>query len=63
MSTTPALVMGYDTQFTFTSGKGAIYENSVATQKQYSTRINTNKIQNTTIKSITSSFFTKLNYL
>ena len=38
-------------------------ENSVVTQKQYSTIINTNKIQNTTIKSITSSLFTKLNYL
>jgi len=38
-------------------------ENSVATHKQYSTSINTNKIQNTTIESITSSFFTKLNYL
>jgi len=43
--------------------KSLFTENSVATQKQYSTRINTNKIQNTTIKSITSSFFTKLNYL
>ena len=37
-------------------------ENSVAAQKQYSTSIDTNKIQNTTIKSITSSFFTKLYY-
>jgi len=38
-------------------------ENSVAIQKQYSTSINANKIQNTTIMSITSSFFTKLYYL
>ena len=43
--------------------KSLFTENSVATQKQYSTSINANKIQNTTIKSITSSFFTKLNYL
>ena len=43
--------------------KSLFTENSVATQKQYSTSINTNKIQNTTIKSITSSLFTKLNYL
>jgi len=45
------------------SHKSLFTENSVATQKQYNTGINTNKIQNTTIKSITSSFFTKLNYL
>jgi len=43
--------------------KSLFTENSVATQKQNSTSINTNKVQNTTIKSITSSFFTKLNYL
>ena len=43
--------------------KSLFTENSVATQKRYSTSINTNKIQNTTIKSITSSFFTKLKYL
>jgi len=43
--------------------KSLFTENSAATQKQYSTSVNTNKIQNTTIKSITSSFFTKLNYL
>jgi len=43
--------------------KSLFTENSVATQKQYSTRMNTNTIQNTTIKSITSSFFTRLNHL
>ena len=43
--------------------KSLFAENSVATQKQYSTSVNANKIQNTTIKSVTSSFFTKLNYL
>jgi len=43
--------------------KSLFTENSVATQKQYSTSVNTNKMQNTTIKSITSSFFTKLKYL
>jgi len=43
--------------------KSLFTENSVATQRQYSTSINTNKIQNTTIKSITSSFFAKLVYL
>ena len=48
---------------TMISRKSLFTENSVATQKQYSTSINTNKIQSTTIKSITSSFFTKLNYL
>jgi len=45
------------------SHKSIFAENSVATPKQYSTSINTDKIENTTIKSITSSFFTKLNYL
>ena len=35
--------------------KSLFTENSVATQKQYSTSINTNKMQNTTIKSITST--------
>ena len=48
---------------TMISRKSLFTENSVATQKQCSTSINTNKIQSTTIKSITSSFFTKLNYL
>jgi len=43
--------------------KSLFTENSVATQRQYSTSINTNKIQNTTIKSITSSFSTKLVHL
>jgi len=42
--------------------KSLFTKNSLATRKQYSTGINTNKAQNTTIKSITSSFFTKLNY-
>jgi len=53
-STSPLFTFSYKSLFT---------ENSVATQKQYSKSININKIQNTTIKSITSSFFTKLNYL